>query len=61
MLVKIMSMNPVRTSTPHFTITEISWLMAFKATVAVYSDNHTKHKYKIQRYRSLKQEYSIAV
>jgi hypothetical protein len=39
--------NSVRTSkrTPHFTITNINWLMLFKEIIAVYSDseNHTKH------------------
>jgi hypothetical protein len=41
-LVKIFK-NSVRTSkrTPHFTITKINWLMLFKETVAVYSENHT--------------------
>jgi hypothetical protein len=39
--------NSVRTSkrTPHFTITEINWLMPFKEVIAVYSDNHTKPIY----------------
>jgi hypothetical protein len=34
----------VRTSkrTPHFTITEINWLMLFKEIIAVYSENHAK-------------------
>jgi hypothetical protein len=36
--------NRVRTSkrTPHFTITNISWLTLFKEMIAVYSENHTK-------------------
>jgi hypothetical protein len=36
--------NPVRTSkrTPHFTITNINWLMPFKEIIAVYSEYHTK-------------------
>jgi hypothetical protein len=36
--------NPVRTSkrTPHFTVTEIKWLMLSKEMIAVYSENHTK-------------------
>jgi len=38
--------NSVRTSkrTPHFTITTINWLTLFKEIIAVYSENHTKHK-----------------
>jgi hypothetical protein len=37
--------NSVRTAkkTQHFTITKINWLMLFKETVAVYTENHTKH------------------
>jgi hypothetical protein len=37
--------NSVRTSkrTPHFTITEINWLMLLKEIIAVYTENHTKH------------------
>jgi hypothetical protein len=36
--------NSVRTSkrTPHFSITNINWLMLFKEIIAVYTDNHTK-------------------
>jgi hypothetical protein len=36
--------NSVRTSkrTPHFTITNINWLMLFKGIIVVYSDNHIK-------------------
>jgi hypothetical protein len=36
--------NSVRTSkrTPHFTITEISWLTLFKEIIAAYSENHAK-------------------
>jgi hypothetical protein len=36
--------------TQHFTITKINWLTLFKEIIAVYSENHTKHKYKIQSY-----------
>jgi hypothetical protein len=34
--------NSVRASekTPHFTITNINWLMLFKGIIAVYSENH---------------------
>jgi hypothetical protein len=36
--------NSVRTSkrTPHFTITEINWLMLFKEIIAVYREKHAK-------------------
>jgi hypothetical protein len=36
--------NSVCTSkrTPHFTVTEINWLMLFKEIIAVYIENHTK-------------------
>jgi hypothetical protein len=36
--------NSVRTSkrTPHFTITNINWLMLFKEIIAVYSGGHAK-------------------
>jgi hypothetical protein len=36
--------NSVRTSkrTPHFTITETNWLIAFKEIIAVYSDDNTE-------------------
>jgi hypothetical protein len=36
--------NSVRTSnrTPHFTITEIKWLMLFTEIITDYSENHTK-------------------
>jgi hypothetical protein len=30
--------------TPHFTITKINWLTLFKEIIAVYTENHTKHK-----------------
>jgi hypothetical protein len=34
----------VRTSkiTPHFTITEINWLMLFKGEIAIYNEKHKK-------------------
>jgi hypothetical protein len=43
-LVYILFKNSVRTSkrTPHFTITNIKWLMLFKEIIAVYSENHAK-------------------
>jgi hypothetical protein len=36
--------NSVRTTkrTPHFTITEINWLMLFKEIIAVYSQKQKK-------------------
>jgi hypothetical protein len=36
--------NPVRTSkrTPHFTITQINWLMLFKEIIDVYSENRAE-------------------
>jgi hypothetical protein len=36
--------NSVRTSkrTPHFTITQVNWLMLLKEIIAVYNENHTK-------------------
>jgi hypothetical protein len=36
--------NSVRTSkrTPHFTITNINWLILFSEMIPVYSKNHTK-------------------
>jgi hypothetical protein len=45
-LVEIIYKNSVRTSkrTPHFTITEINWVMLFKEIIAVYSENYTKSK-----------------
>jgi hypothetical protein len=38
--------NSVRTAkkTEHFTITKISLLTLFKEIIAVYPENHTKHK-----------------
>jgi hypothetical protein len=38
--------NSVRTSkrTPHFTITNINWLMLFKEIIAVYAENYTETK-----------------
>jgi hypothetical protein len=38
--------NPARTSkrTPHFTITNVNWLMLFEEIIAVYSENHAKPK-----------------
>jgi hypothetical protein len=41
-------------SKQHFTITKISSLTLFKEIIAVYSDNHTKHKRRIKSYRLLK-------
>jgi hypothetical protein len=37
--------NLVRTSkrTKHVTITKISWIILFQETIAVYSENPTKH------------------
>jgi transcriptional antiterminator len=48
-LVYIIFKNSVRTSkrTPHYTITKINWLMLFKEIIAVYPENHMKHKYKM--------------
>jgi hypothetical protein len=46
-LVKIILKSSVRNSKriPHFTITNINWLMLFKETIAVYSENRTEtHK-----------------
>jgi hypothetical protein len=45
-LVQMTFKNSVRTAkkTPHFTITKINWLTLFKEIIAVYSENHTKHK-----------------
>jgi len=42
--------NSDRTSkrTPHFTITEINWLMLFKIIIPVYVENHTKIKHKMK-------------
>jgi hypothetical protein len=36
--------NSVRTSkrTPHFTFTEINWLIPFKEVIAVYREKHKK-------------------
>jgi hypothetical protein len=36
--------NPVRTAkkTPHFAITTINWLTAFKEIIAVYRETHMK-------------------
>jgi hypothetical protein len=44
--------NSVSTTnkTQHLTITKIIWLTLFKEIIAVYIENHTKHK-KIQTYR----------
>jgi hypothetical protein len=38
--------NSVRTSkrTPQFTIRKINWLTLFKEIIAVYAENHNKHK-----------------
>jgi hypothetical protein len=60
-LVKIIFKNSVRTAkeTHHFTITKINWLTLFKEIIAVYSENHTKHKYKLQTYWLLKQVLRI--
>jgi hypothetical protein len=56
-LVKIIFKNLVRTAkkTQLFTITKINWLTLFKKIIAVYSENHTKHKYKMKSYWLLKQ------
>jgi hypothetical protein len=44
--------NSIRTAkkTQHFTITKINWFMLFKGIIAVYTENHTEHKYKTQSY-----------
>jgi hypothetical protein len=56
-LVYIMFKNSVRTAKKiqHLAITKINWLMLFREIIAVYNENHTKHKYKMKSYRLLKQ------
>jgi hypothetical protein len=45
-LIQMIFKNSVRTTkkTQHFTITKINWLTLFREIIAVYSENHTKHK-----------------
>jgi hypothetical protein len=51
-LIYMLFKNSVRTSkrTPHFIITNINWLKLFKEIIGVYAENHSKNKYKMQRY-----------
>jgi hypothetical protein len=62
-LVWMLFKNSVRTSkrTPHFTITNINWVMVFKELIAVYSENHTEPiNIKWKCYLMLKQLVYIA-
>jgi hypothetical protein len=49
-LVEVIFKNSVRTAkkTPHFTVTKINWLTLFKGIIAVYSEGHTKHRYRMR-------------
>jgi hypothetical protein len=58
MITQIVLKNPVRTSkrTPHFTVTEINWLMLFKEIIPVYSENlmkaiHCVHKSSVTEWK----------
>jgi hypothetical protein len=57
-LAEIILKNSVRTAkkTLHFTVTKINWFLLFKEIIAVYTEDHTKHKKKIMKsYWLLKQ------
>jgi hypothetical protein len=52
--------NSVRTAKrSHFTVTKINWLTLFKELIPAYTDNHTKHKHKVQSYWLLNQVVHI--